>query len=74
MSIWQRKNYRNLQITELYLVKADWNRTFMAQIIREKTEDGKEIIRGNVLSTKGKHGPLADQKMNLVTIWMIFVS
>ena len=45
---------RNIQITELFLVKADWNRTFMGQIIREKIEDGKDIIRGTVIVNEGK--------------------
>jgi len=44
----------NLEITELFLVKADWNRTFMGQIIRETTVDGQEIIRGNVIINDGK--------------------
>ena len=44
----------DIQITELFLVKADWNRTFMGQIIRETTSDGQEIIRGNVTINEGK--------------------
>jgi hypothetical protein len=46
----------NLQISELFLVKCgeDWTRTFMAEIIREKTEDRKDIIRGNVIINEGK--------------------
>ena len=44
----------DLQISELFLVKADWNRTFMGQIIRETTVDGQEIIRGSVIINDGK--------------------
>jgi hypothetical protein len=44
----------DIQITELFLVKADWNRTFMGQIIRETTVDGQELIRGNVIINEGK--------------------
>ena len=44
----------NLEITELFLVKADWNRTFMGTIIRETTADGQEIIRGSVIINEGK--------------------
>jgi hypothetical protein len=44
----------HLEISELFLVKADWNRTFMGQIIRETTADGQEIIRGNVVINDGK--------------------
>lgn len=43
----------NILITELFLVKADWNRTFMGQIIREKI-NGKDVIRGNVVVNEGK--------------------
>ena len=41
-------------INELFLVKADWNRTFMGQIIRENNEDGNNIVRGNVVVNEGK--------------------
>ena len=50
----RNRKLHDLQITELFLVKADWNRTFMATIIREKTEDREEIIRGNVVINEGK--------------------
>lgn len=49
-----KKKLPDLQITELYLVKADWHRTFIAQIVREKTKDGKEIIHGSVIINEGK--------------------
>lgn len=41
-------------INELFLVKADWNRTFMGQIIRENNEDDNNIVRGNVVVNEGK--------------------
>ena len=50
----QKKKLPDLQITELFLVKADWHRTFMASIIRDTTEDHKEIIRGTVVINEGK--------------------
>ena len=50
----KKKKLPQIQITELFLVKADWNRTFMGEIYREKSEDGKEIIRGNVVVNEGK--------------------
>lgn len=34
------------EMTELWLVKADWNRTYIGTIIRE-TKDGKPHLRGN---------------------------
>jgi hypothetical protein len=49
-----KKKLPDLQITELYLVKADWHRTFMAQIVRDKTNDGEDIIRGSVVVNEGK--------------------
>ena len=49
-----KKKLPEIEICELYLVKADWNRTYMAQIIRERTEEGKEIIRGSVVIDEGK--------------------
>jgi hypothetical protein len=60
-----KKKLPDLQITELYLVKADWNRTFMAQIIRERTEEGKEIVRGNVVINEGKVWSVADTEDEL---------
>ena len=44
-----KKKLPDLEIIELYLVKADWHRTFMAQITREKTKDGKEIIEHHII-------------------------
>lgn len=63
----KKKKLLDLQITELFLVKADWLRTFMATIIREKTEDGKEIIRGNVVINEGKAWSVAENEEELGT-------
>lgn len=54
-----KKKSLDLQITELFLVKADWHRTFMAQIIREKDADGTEVIRGSVIIIEGRAWSLA---------------
>lgn len=43
----------NLVIKELFMVKADFTRTFMGEISREKLDDG-EVIRGNVVVNEGK--------------------
>ena len=37
-----------LVITELFLVKPNWNRTFMGEIYRDVTYEGKPIIKGIV--------------------------
>lgn len=36
------------------LVKADWNRTFVAEICRETTSEGVSIVRGTVVVNEGK--------------------
>jgi hypothetical protein len=60
-----KKKLPGIEITELFLVKADWNRTFMAQIIREKTCDDKNIIRGIVIINEGKVWSVADNEEEL---------
>ena len=50
----ENKKLPDLQITELFLVKADWDRTFLATIKREKTKDGMDIIFGNVVINEGR--------------------
>lgn len=44
----------NLIITELMLVKADWHRTFVAEIYRETTSEGVSIVRGSVVVNEGR--------------------
>lgn len=60
-----KKKLQDLQFTELYLVKADWNRTYMAQITREKSADGKDIIRGNVVIDEGMVWSMAETEEEL---------
>ena len=50
----KKKVPSSIEITELFLVRADWHRTFMAEIIRETTSDGKEFVRGSVIIEEGK--------------------
>jgi hypothetical protein len=42
-----------IEITELFLVKSGWDRTFVGQIIRETDEDGLSTVRGNVVVNEG---------------------
>ena len=49
----ERKKTSHLVLTELSLFKADWGRTYMGEIRREKDEHGKEIIRGKVVVNEG---------------------
>jgi hypothetical protein len=55
-----KKKTPNITITELYLIKADWKRTFFGQIVRETDVDGHEVIRGNVVVNEGKIWGCAD--------------
>ena len=48
------KKLTHIEISELFLVKADWNRTFVGQIIRKTDEDGLSIVLGNVTVNEGK--------------------
>lgn len=50
----KKKKISNLEITELFLVKSGWDRTFMGEIVRDKTEDGKTINRGKVVVNEGQ--------------------
>jgi len=61
----KKKKLPDLQIVELFLVKADWNGTFMTEIISEKSNDGKEIIRGSVVVNEGKIWCVAESEEEL---------
>ena len=47
------KKRSHITLTELFLVKADWSRTFMAEISREILKDGSEFVRGKVIINEG---------------------
>jgi hypothetical protein len=49
----KKKELPQIEISELYLVKADWERTFIAEIFKEKTEDDNEVHRGKVVIDEG---------------------
>ena len=65
----EKKKLPDLQITELFIVKCgeDWNRTFMAEIVREKIEDREEIIRGTVVINEGKAWSVSSTEEELGT-------
>jgi hypothetical protein len=58
----KKKSPHEFEITELFLVKAgnDFKRTFIGQINRETTKEGKSIVRGSVEVTDGKLWSLAE--------------
>jgi len=59
------KKASNLQITELYLIKADWHRTFMGTISREKTPEDKDIIYGKVTVLEGRMWAMGETEEQL---------
>ncbi len=48
-----KKKIPPIEIIEMFLVKSNWRKTFVGEIIREKTEDG-EICRGTVVVNEGR--------------------
>jgi hypothetical protein len=50
----KKKIPSSIEITELFLVKAGWHRSYIGEIIREITADGKEFVRGSVIINEGK--------------------
>lgn len=48
----KKKKYSKFTITELFLVKADWNRTYTGTIKRE-IDNGQPIVRGSVCINEG---------------------
>jgi hypothetical protein len=59
------KKLPHIEITELFLVKADWNRTFTGKIVRETDEDGLSTVRGSVVVNEGKIWSAADTQDEL---------
>lgn len=50
----KKKKISSIEISELFLVKSGWNRTFMAEIFRDETKDGKTINCGKVVVNEGQ--------------------
>jgi hypothetical protein len=61
----KKKISSGIEITELFLVKADWHRTFMGEIIRETTADGKEFVRGTVIINEGRAWSIGNSQQDL---------
>lgn len=59
------KKSTKIEISELFLVKADWDRTFLGKIIRETTADGRRIVRGTVVIDEGKAWSTAENQDKL---------
>jgi hypothetical protein len=50
----KKKILPDIIITELFLVKADWERTFMGEIRRETDSNGCPVVMGAVIVKEGK--------------------
>jgi len=61
------KRFAKIEITELFLVKADWNRTYMGEITRETQEDGKEFVRGKVIIDEGMAWSTGESQADLAS-------
>jgi hypothetical protein len=62
-----KKLPQEFEITELFLVKCgeDFSRTFIGQINRETTNEGKSIVRGSVEVKDGKLWSVAESQAEL---------
>jgi hypothetical protein len=61
------KKQLNIEITELFMVKAggDWRRRFMGTIVRQKAGSDKISIRGSVIINEGKIWSAAENEEQL---------
>jgi hypothetical protein len=50
----KKKPLADIIISELFLVKADWTRTFMGTIRREVDTNGNPVVMGEVIVYEGK--------------------
>lgn len=61
-----KKKLPEIQITELFLVKADWTRTFIGNIRREVDVDGNPVVLGEVIVQEGKMWSISNTQNELV--------
>ena len=62
----KKKVNPGITLTELFLVKADWSRTFMGEIRREKDCDGNPVVLGVVIVREGKIWSKASNQKELM--------
>ncbi len=55
----------NIEITELFMAKADWNRTFIGRIERFKDENGHPVVFGKIKVNDGFVYAKADDDVEL---------
>jgi len=56
----EKRKLSDIEITELFLVKADWERTYVGEIHRRMNETGKLKICGSVVVNEGKIWSVAE--------------
>lgn len=49
----EKKKLSDIIITELFLIKADWQRTFIGSIRREADSEGNPVLSGKVIVQEG---------------------
>lgn len=49
----KKKTISNIIITELFMVKTDWERTFIGEIRREADSDGNPVLSCKVIINEG---------------------
>jgi len=60
-----KKKDGRFELTELYLVKADWHRTFIGSIERKEDKDGNPIVLGKVVINEGMVYGMAENEEKL---------
>jgi hypothetical protein len=61
----EKKKQSDIIITELFLVKSGWHRSFLGEIVRETTSDGKEFVRGSVIINEGRAWSIGNSQSDL---------
>jgi hypothetical protein len=62
----KKKKLPTIEITELFLIKADWTRTFMGIIRREVDVAGNPVVMGEVIVPEGKIWSKASSQEDLM--------
>ena len=59
------KRASRIEITELFLVKTDNDKTFIGEITKETTDNGITIVRGSVIIHEGKAWSVGESQNEL---------
>jgi len=61
----EKKKLQDIQIKELFLVKADWTRTFVGTIRKKVDDNGNPIVCGEAIVQEGMIWSLASNQEEL---------